>query len=314
MVTKSRFHRCVPGICLDAYGDGWIDFTDWSENSHRADKDLSAGKDGGGDIIFPGKYIVSETIVMIHGMWGGEWCWENFKGFFEGKGYRCITPTLRFHDVEPISPPHPRLGTTSLLDYATDLENEINKLETLPILMGHSMGGLLAQIIGARGLAKALILLAPAAPYGIIALNPSVIRSFWSGLTRWSFWEKPMRQTFNEAVYAMLQLMTPEEQKKIYSKFVYESGRAASEIGFWFLDSKGAARVDEARVTCPVLVIGDAQDRITPVSVVRKVADKYRTVSTYMEFANHAHWVIEEPGWPEIAECISDWLSQQVKR
>ena len=119
-----------------------------------------------------------------------------------------------------------------------------------------------------------------------------------------------MRQTFKEAAYSMLQLLTVEEQKEVFSKFVYESGRAGAEIGFSFLDRKRATRVDESRVTCPVLVIGASQDRITPVSVVRKIADKYKTVSTYKEFANHAHWVIGEPGWQEIAEYVSDWLAR----
>ena len=105
--------------------------------------------------------MMAETIVMIHGMWGGGWNWENYQKFFEGKGYHCLTPTLRFHDVDPKAPPHPQLGTTSLLDYAEDLEKEIGKLDTLPILMGHSMGGLLAQILGSRGLAKALVFLEP---------------------------------------------------------------------------------------------------------------------------------------------------------
>ena len=130
---------------------------------------------------------------------------------------------------------------------------------------------------------------------------------------RWSFWKKPMRQTFNEAVYSMLQLMTLEEQKKLFSKFVYESARAACEIGFTFFDSKRASKVDESRVTCPVLVVAGHEDRITPVSVVRKVADKYKAVSTYKEFTNHAHWVVGEPGWQEIADYVAEWLSQMLR-
>ena len=250
-----------------------------------------------------------ETIVMLHGMWGGAWCWENYKGFFEKKGYNCITPILRFHDVEPNETPPPQLGTTSLLDYAEDLEKEIRKLDEVPILMGHSMGGLLAQILGSRGLAKALVLLSPAPPRGIIALKPSIIRGFWSVFTKWGFWRKPMRQTFAEAVYSRMHLLPIEEQKEAFAKSVYDSGRAVCEIGFWFLDSNRASRVDESRVTCPVLVVIGTEDRITPVSVVRKVADKYRTVSTYQEFTDHAHWVIREPGWQEITGYISDWLN-----
>ncbi|MFC1939190.1 alpha/beta hydrolase [Chloroflexota bacterium] len=169
------------------------------------------------------------------------------------------------------------------------------------------------SILAGLALTKALVLLTPAAPHGIMAIKPSVIRSFWSGLMRWGFWKKPMRQTFNEAVYSTLQLMTTEEQEKLFGKFVYESARAACEIGFSFFDTKKAARVDESKVTCPVLVIGAVQDRIAPASVVRNVADKYKAVSTYKELADHAHWVIGEPGWQEIAGYVSNWINEQVK-
>ena len=257
---------------------------------------------------------MAETIVMIHGMWGTGWYWENFKGFFEGKGYQCVVPTLRYHDMDPKGIPDPRLGTTSLLDYAADLEKLIRELEGTPILMGHSMGGLLAQILSSRGLAKALVLLTPASPHGIIALKPSVIKSFWSGLTTWGFWRKPLRQTFAEAAYSMLNLMPFESQKSIYDKFVFESGRAASEIGFWLFDSKKAARVDESKVTCPVLIVAGEKDRIVPVSVTRKIAEKYKKVSTYKEFPDHSHWVVGEPGWQQIAEYIEEWLSQALSK
>ena len=251
------------------------------------------------------------TIMMIHGMWGSSWYWGNYKQFFESKAYRCITPTLRFHDIDPRSEPPPELGTTSLLDYADDLEKEIRKLDSLPILMGHSMGGLLAQILGSRGLAKTLVLLTPASPRGIIALEPSVMKSFMSVLSKWGFWRKPMRQTFGEAVYSMMHLLSEQEQKEIYEHFVYESGRAASEIGFWLLDPGKASYVDESKVTCPVLVIAGAEDRITPASVVRKVAAKYSAVSTYKEFEGHSHWVVGEPGWKDIAQYIYDWLHSE---
>ena len=112
---------------------------------------------------------MTKKIVMIHGMWGGGWFWENFKTFFERQGYQCLTPTLRYHDADPQDDPDPRLGTTSLMDYARDIEDQISALGERPILMGHSMGGLLAQILGSRGLAQALVLLTPASPSGINA-------------------------------------------------------------------------------------------------------------------------------------------------
>ena len=255
---------------------------------------------------------MGDTIVMIHGMWGSSWYWESYKKFFESKGYTCITPVLRYHDVDPHAEPPPQLGTTSLLDYAEDLEKEIKKLPSKPILMGHSMGGLLSQMLAERGLAKAIVLLTPASPSGILALRMSVIKSFWSVMVRWGFWKKPMLQTFEEAVYSMMHLLSPEEQKSSYDKFEYESGRAAFEIGFWLFDGKGASKVDETRVTCPVLVIAGTEDRITPAAVVRNIANKYQSVATYKQFDHHAHWVVAEPGWQDVAGYAYDWLKKNA--
>jgi len=251
---------------------------------------------------------VNDTVLMIHGMWGASWYWQDYRHVFERAGYRCIAPSLRYHDVSPTAPPDPRLGTTSLLDYAADLEGEIRELDRAPIIMGHSMGGLLAQILASRGLAKALVLLTPASPAGIIPVRLSVLRSFLSVALRWGFWRRPLRQTRNAAIYSTLQLLAPTEQQHVYDRFVCESGRAFFEMGFWPLDSRGAARVDETKISCPTLVIGAAQDRITPASVVRRVAKKYRHVATYKEFPNHAHWVVGEPQWQEIAEFVLQWL------
>jgi pimeloyl-ACP methyl ester carboxylesterase len=130
---------------------------------------------------------MAETIVMIHGMWGTGSHWENFKDFFSREGYRCVIPSLRFHDMDPKGVPDPKLGTTSLLDYAEDLEKLIRELDVMPIIMGFSMGGLLAQILGSRGLARALVLLSPAPPHGINALKLSVAINFRSALMRWGF-------------------------------------------------------------------------------------------------------------------------------
>jgi pimeloyl-ACP methyl ester carboxylesterase len=254
---------------------------------------------------------MADTIFMIHGMFGGPWYWDNYRSRFEAEGYRCIAPTLLYHDMDPRAVPHPRLGTTGLLDYADQLEQEIARLDEKPILMGHSMGALLAQILGARIPVKALVLLTPASPYGIMAMTPSVIRSFWSVQTTWGFWKNPIRQRFSEAVYSMLHQLPEREQWETYEKFVYESGRAAMQIGYWFFDPTRASSVDDTRVTCPVLVVAGARDRITPASVVRKVARKYNTVSTYKEFENHSHWVVAEPDWLEVADYAVSWLNQQ---
>jgi pimeloyl-ACP methyl ester carboxylesterase len=253
---------------------------------------------------------MSKTIFMIHGMMAGPWCWENFRAFFETKGYRCITPALRYHDMDPVGTPDPLLGRTGILDYADDLEKEIRGLDSPPIIMGHSMGGLLAQILAGRGSAEAAVLLCPAPPYGVMALSPTAVKCFSDVLMRWGFWKRPFRFSFEKAVYSCMHLMPEDKQKEAYRKLVYESGRAAFETGLWFLDRKRASKVNSGDVRCPVLVVSGKEDRITPAPVVKKVYHKYESVSTYKEFKGHAHWVIGEPGWEEIAGFIHGWLNK----
>lgn len=251
---------------------------------------------------------LSNTIFMIHGMWGSPWYWENFRQHFEARGYRCIAATLPYHDMNPQDIPDPRLGTSSLLDFADALEQEIRQLKEKPIILGHSMGGLLAQMLGARGLAEKLVLLAPVAPAGIFSISPGVARSSLSAHLTWGFWKKPLRLTFAEANYTILHQLPAAERQDAYSHFVFESGKAACEMFYWFLDRRGASRVDAAQITCPMLVIAGGKDRATPAAIVRRVAQKYQAVSTYKEFEQHSHWLVAEEGWEEVAAYISGWL------
>jgi pimeloyl-ACP methyl ester carboxylesterase len=103
---------------------------------------------------------------------------------------------------------------------------------------------------------------------------------------------------------------TDEERRAAYSRYVHESGRALFEIGFSFLDSRKAASIDEKKIDVPVLVLAGAEDRITPASVNRKIASKYRDFATYMELPHHAHWIFGEPGWETVAGTIHFWLNQ----
>ena len=102
-------------------------------------------------------------VVMIHGAFCGPWSLDGLKRRFKEAGYAVTTPCLRFHDQKP---PPAALGTTGLGEFAADLEDEIQALGTAPILVGHSMGGLLAQQLAARMQTRALVLLAPSAPWG----------------------------------------------------------------------------------------------------------------------------------------------------
>jgi pimeloyl-ACP methyl ester carboxylesterase len=248
-----------------------------------------------------------DIIFMIHCTWGRGRFWQNYVEFFTTRGYECVAPDWLYHDVSPGEEPDARLGCTSLLEFVADFEERIRRLDRLPIVMGHSVGGLMAQILASRGCAKAVVAIASASPAGINAFTPSVLKSFRSITSRWGFWKRPHRQLFEEAVYSMLHLMPVEEQKRCFEQLVHDSGRATSEVGFWFLDRHHASRVDEKKITCPMLIIGAGRDRITPASITRKIAAKYWHAD-YREYDNHAHWILNEPGWEEVAADIHGWL------
>jgi pimeloyl-ACP methyl ester carboxylesterase len=253
---------------------------------------------------------MAETIYMVHGMCCAAWAWDNYRSFFGERGYHCVAPTLRYHDIDPRGHAPAQLGTTSLLDYVQDLEAEIDQLRAAPILMGHSLGGLLAQLLSSRAPSKALILLGPSPPAGILAFRLPHVRGFGSVLGRWGWWNQPIRPTFREAAYSMLNGLSGSDQRRTYAQFVHESGQAAFEAGLWFLDRKQAAHVDQSQVICPVLILAGAQDRIAPASVMRRIAHKYEPHATYTRFPNHAHWLIAEPGWQEVAAYICTWLDR----
>jgi pimeloyl-ACP methyl ester carboxylesterase len=253
---------------------------------------------------------MNRCVMRIHGMWAGPWCWAGYRAMFGADGWRCLTPPLPCHDSDTHVAPDSRLGRLSLLDYADALAGQITALGERPIVIGHSMGGLLAQMLAARGLARAAVLLAPAAPAGVWAIGPSVVRSFWGILTTWAFWRKPVRQTFEAASYSLLHRLPPDERRQVYGRFGPESGRVVFEIGLWLLDARHAARVDAAKVACPVLVVGGREDRMTPPWAMRRVARRYR--ATYREHEHHAHWLVGEPGWQDIADDVLAWMNAQV--
>jgi pimeloyl-ACP methyl ester carboxylesterase len=250
-------------------------------------------------------------LFMIHCTWGRGSFWSNYTKFFSDYGYECLAPDWLYHDQVPGEPPDRRLGTTSLLDFVADFENQISILNKKPILIGHSVGGLMVQILASRGLAKAAVVITSGVPAGINAFTPSVLWGFKSITTRWGFWRKPHKQTFKEAVYSMMHLMPKEEQIKFYEQMVYDSGRATSEVGFWYFDRQKASRVEEEKVTCPLLIIGAGKDRIAPASTSRKIATKYQHAD-YKQYDNHAHWILHEPEWEKVAEDILRWLQSNA--
>lgn len=244
-------------------------------------------------------------IVMIHGMWCVGEIWSSFRLPFEAAGYTVHTPTLRHH---ALGAPHPELGTTSLRDYVDDLAAFIATLPERPILIGHSMGGLLTQLLVAKGLAKAAILVCSAAPRGVFPVRLSMLPATTRIFSTPGFWKKPNKLNAREARYAVFNEISEGEAEARIDDLVHESGRAAAEIVFALFQKNGAATVDFSANKTPMFSIAGGRDRIVPSSVCRKNAALYGKRCDYREYPQHAHFIIGEAGWELVAKDCIEWL------
>lgn len=253
------------------------------------------------------------TIVMIHGMWTGAWCFSNYEKFFTSKGYKVVSLELPYHGSKYFKTEGENLAKLGLRDYANYLKREINNLDLTekPIILGHSMGGLLAQMLAADNVSSANIFLTPAAPYGVLPVSYSVIKSFMPVFKIWKFWQKAIDPTRATAFYSVFNNMPFNQQDDLFEFMTPESGRAIFETGMALMDKKRASKIDFSKVTQPTLIISGSLDKIVPKSVVKQTAKKYPN-ATYKNFDNFAHWIIEEENWEEPAQYIANWLETNL--
>lgn len=250
---------------------------------------------------------MAKVAVLIHGIWATPDVWRNWRTFLEDRGWQTATPALRHHDAAPSSPPA-ALGTTSLLDYAADLAELLANLAEKPVVIGHSMGGLLALMLCARGLARAGVLLTPAPPAEVLALRPSNLWAFARIEMKWGWWRKPHRATLAEALSHTFNTTDPHEGAERHAAFVHDSGRALFEMGLPWLDAAKATAIDPRVVTVPLLFVAAEKDRLTPPGVVRRVSQRFNHVADYAEYPGQGHWVLGQPGWERIAKDAAEWL------
>jgi non-heme chloroperoxidase len=250
-------------------------------------------------------------VVMIHGAFCGGWVFEDWRPIFAAQGFDVHTPTLRHHE-----PGHSldELARTGMRDFVADLENQIDRIGAHPIVIGHSLGGLLAQMLAARGRARALILLAPSAPWGMLPSTASEFLAAQALYTEGIFWRKALAPKHWIASTHALDLVPEERQAPILRRLVPESGLAMFEVLHWMFDGNRATCVDPRAITCPILCLVGARDRINPPATVRRLARRYGGRARYEELPGHSHWLPGEPGWDRIVSGSLDWLSRVLGR
>lgn len=244
-------------------------------------------------------------VLMIHGAFCGPWSLDGLKAKFEAAGYTVRVPALRFHDQ---GPPPAALGTTGLADYAADLSEEIAALAAPPVLVGHSMGGLLAQMLAARVAVRALVLLAPSAPWGVPPSTLFEISAAQALHLNPGYWNRVLEPNRDVALAHSIDRLPRPMRDAVFDRFTGESGRATFEIMNWGLDMNRASEVEADAITCPLLLLTGSEDRINPPTTVMRIAARHGTKATNEVLPGMGHWLIGEPGWEAMAARVLAWL------
>jgi pimeloyl-ACP methyl ester carboxylesterase len=251
---------------------------------------------------------MTRNLLMIHGIGCGGEVWDRMKPGFEAAGWTCTSPTLfpeqRVRDNPPASLPD--LG---LDDYVEAMADEVRLLEgeagEKPAVIGHSMGGLIAQCLVEKGLVSQAVFLTPAQPRDCSAVTLSVAYTFLNILIgrdrskAYKVWESGFR-------FGVLNKVPRRRHAEIYADALYDSGKVYGDIA-------DGIEIDETLFTVPTLTIAAGADRATPARAVRKVGEKYArspVSGDFIEYQDNAHWIVDEPGTDKVVSDILSWLDR----
>jgi alpha-beta hydrolase superfamily lysophospholipase len=247
--------------------------------------------------------IRSTPILFVHGMWHAAWCWaEHFLPYFAQQGYTSYALSLRGHGG---SQGRKRLRWTSLADYVADVTQLVSQMEKPPVLIGHSMGGMIVQKYLESNGAPAAVLLASAPPNGVFAATLRVafrhpLAFLKANLTMSMYQVVSTPQLAQQALFSAD--MSEEKARSYYSRLQDESYRA-------YLDMMGLSLPRTKRLKTPLLVLGATDDSIISQREVEATARAYGTKAEV--FPSMAHDMMLEDGWRMVAERILAWLNEQ---
>jgi pimeloyl-ACP methyl ester carboxylesterase len=245
----------------------------------------------------------SYPLLFIHGAGGTSEYLRNYLLFFSRAGWQSYAINLRGHHP---SDREDALEQTTIEDYVADIEKVMRDLAIENCaLIGHSMGGLLAQKIATQyHSVKALITLSSAPPFGVtLEMNNDLS---YSGTIMKSIWElmsfKPITTAFL-AETTLLNNIDENQREEIFQMFVAESLMVGYQI------AQGVF-IDPDDIKCPKLVIGCKLDAIVPESMEQKLAEFLE--ADYIAYEQFAHLPMLETGWEKSANDIAQWLQNNV--
>jgi pimeloyl-ACP methyl ester carboxylesterase len=239
-------------------------------------------------------------LLFVHGAWHAAWCWdEHFLGFFADKGYRAVALSFRGHGGSSSCKP---LRSCTVSDYVEDVKSVADSLPEQPVMIGHSMGGLIVQKYLETNDAPAGVLMASIPPHGNLGSGLRWIRRRPLHFTKMLITGKSLAyvNTLELARENFYSAQVPDSQVLEYARRLQEE---SARVG---LDCFLLRLPRPSRVRTPLLVLGAYDDLAHTRKEVRATASAYHTEAEF--FPNMGHNMMLEPGWSAVAERIHTWL------
>lgn len=246
------------------------------------------------------------SVVMVHGAFCGGWAFERLRQPFEALGHAVLAPDLRGHRADDTPD---RVIGVSMADYADDVAALCRSLPEPPILLGHSMGGLAAQMAAVRCEVQALVLLAPSPPWGVTGSSlEEAVTAFGVGMLG-PFSSGAVEPDPGLMRHYSLNRMPKAEREAVIARLKPESARALREALNWWLDPFMTTSLGPGRLRARTLALAGELDLVHPPPTVRQTAE--RIGADFQLLPQMSHWLCGEPGWEEVATAILRWLADE---
>ena len=250
-----------------------------------------------------------QPVVFIHGLWLLPSSWDRWANLFNDAGFVALTPGWP-DDPETVDEAnaHPSLLAHKTIEQVADhFERIIVELKRRPAIIGHSFGGLLAQMLAGRGLATATVAIDPAPFRGVRPLPFSTLKSAWPVLRNPANRNRAIPLTFDQFRFAFANAVSEQEARELYEEFaVPASGVPIFQSAAANLNPWTEARVDtENPYRGPLLIISGEKDNTVPPAVANASFDRQQRnagVTEIIEMPNRGHALTVDHGWREVAD------------
>ena len=259
--------------------------------------------------------MATNTILFIHGLWLHSASWQPWMDFFNQHGYKTINPGWPGDSVTVDEcRAHPEtIANKGVAEVVESYAQIIATLPEPPIVIGHSFGGLITEVILGKGIAAAGIALDPAPMKGVWQLPFSALKASFPVLANPFNISKAVSLSFNQFRYGFANAVPEHEARDLYNRWTIPApGRPLFQAATaTFAGSQ--TKVDTANATRgPLLITGGDKDHIAPPVLGKASLKKYNTaaVTEFKLFKNRGHSLVVDHGWQQVATYSLEWLKK----